>query len=96
MMYTALNQIPGVTCANAQGAFYLLPDVSQYYGKNWSGGTITNSYDMAAYLLETAKIAVVPGASFRAPNCLRLSYSNSMPCLEEGVRRMKEALSVLT
>lgn len=95
MMYNELNKMPGVFCANAEGAFYLLPDVSGYYGCKWEKGMIKDSYDMAAYLLEKAKIAVVPGASFRAPNCLRLSYSNSMESLKEGLSRMKGALAAL-
>lgn len=95
MMFEKLNQIPGVLCANAQGAFYLLPDISNYFGSSWKEGTIRDSFDMAKYLLEQANIAVVPGASFRAPNCLRLSYSNSMDRLEEGLRRMDAALTAL-
>lgn len=95
MMLKRLNAIPGITCADAQGAFYLMPNVSSYYGKQWEKGTITDSIDMADYLLEKAKIAVVAGVSFHAPNHLRLAYSNSMDRLDEGLSRMEEALADL-
>lgn len=95
MMFQKLNEIPGIKCPNAQGAFYLLPDVSAYYGSTWKKGAIKDSHDLADYLLEIAQIAVVPGASFRAPDCLRLSYSNAMERLEEGMDRMKQALCIL-
>lgn len=96
MMFEKLNRIPGVYCANAEGAFYLLPDISSYFGCKWAGGTIKDSHDMAAYLLDAAKIAVVPGDSFRAPGCVRLSYSNSMERLQEGMARMEKALGALS
>ncbi len=95
IMYNRLNAIPGITCSDVNGAFYLLPDISTYYGKQYSGTTIQNSFDLANYLLDQAHVAVVPGASFRAPNSLRLSYSNSMEHLKEGLDRIEEALSYL-
>ena len=94
-MYQMICQIPNVTCPMAQGAFYLLPDVSAYFGKKWGEKVIKDSYDMAAYLLDQAMVAVVPGDSFRAAGCLRLSYSNSMENLQEGVTRIAKALSKL-
>ena len=83
MMYKKLCDIPGITLVSAEGAFYLLPDVSSYFGKTWGKGVIHDSCDMAEYLLEKAKVAVVPGDGFRAPGCLRLSYSNSYEKLSE-------------
>ncbi len=95
MMHSRLKAIPNITCSDANGAFYLLPDISAYYGKRCGSTTIRNSFDMADYLLDQAHIAVVPGASFRAPDCLRLSYSNSMENLQKGLDRFEEALSYL-
>lgn len=95
MMYKKLCEIPGVTLVPATGAFYLLPDVSSYFGKSWENGMIHDSCEMAEYLLEKAKVAVVPGDGFRAPGCLRLSYSNSYEKLSEGIERIKKALAEL-
>ena len=95
MMYERLNRISGVSCSNAQGAFYLLLDISSYLGCKWEGGIIRDSFDMATYLLEKAKVAVVSGDSFRAPNCLRLSYSNSIERIRDGLNRMEIALAEL-
>lgn len=95
MMYKKLCDIPGITLVSAEGAFYLLPDVSSYFGKTWGKGVIHDSCDMAEYLLEKAKVAVVPGDGFRAPGCLRLSYSNSYEKLSEGIERIEEALKEL-
>ena len=94
-MYERLNQIEGITCENSCGAFYLMPDVSAYYGKTNKGQTITNSVEMAGYLLEEAQVAVVPGDGFRAPKNLRLSYSNSMENLMRGLDRIEDALKKL-
>ena len=95
MMYKKLCDIPGITLVSAEGAFYLLPDVSSYFGKTWGKGVIHDSCNMAEYLLEKAKVAVVPGDGFRAPGCLRLSYSNSYEKLSEGIERIEEALKEL-
>lgn len=95
MMYKKLCDIPGITLVSAEGAFYLLPDVSSYFGKTWEKGVIHDSCDMAEYLLEKAKVAVVPGDGFRAPGCLRLSYSNSYEKLSEGIERIEKALKEL-
>lgn len=90
-----LNAMDGITCVNADGAFYLMPNVTSFYGKSYNGKTIRDSFDMADYLLEEARIAVVPGAAFEAPENLRISYSNSMECLIDGMDRMEEALKKL-
>ena len=95
MIYKKLCDIPGITLVSAEGAFYLLPDVSSYFGKTWGKGVIHDSCDMAEYLLEKAKVAVVPGDGFRAPGCLRLSYSNSYEKLSAGIARNEEALKEL-
>lgn len=95
MMGEKLRAIPHVETTDSLGAFYYLPDVSWYFGKKWQGGVIENSIDMATYLLETVKVAVVPGDAFYAPGCLRLSYSNSMENLEKGLDRLASALAAL-
>lgn len=95
VMYERLNRMDGVSCQDSCGAFYLMPDVSSFYGKKSDGKVLNHSVDLAEYLLEEAQIAVVPGAAFRAPDYLRLSYSNSMENLMRGLDRMEEALKKL-
>lgn len=94
-MCRRLNEMEGITCMGAEGAFYLMPDVSSFYGKKYGLREISNSVGMADYLLDEARVAVVPGDGFRAPANLRLSYSNSMENLMRGLDRMEEALQKL-
>ncbi len=94
-LLTALRAIPGVTCADVQGAFYLFPNVSAYYGKEGPSGRIENGLDLCNYLLDEAAISIVPGSAFEAPEYLRLSYALSMEQMLEGVRRMRDALEKL-
>lgn len=94
-LFDRLSRMRGVSCANAKGAFYLLPDVSSYYGRRHGSREIQNSVDLAAYLLEEAHIAVVPGEAFRAPRNIRVSYSNSLAKLALGMDRMEAALARL-
>lgn len=92
-----LNEMDGVTCVDADGAFYLMPNISSFFGKQTPDGKIIkDSMDVASYILEDAKVAVVPGAAFEAPNNLRISYSNSMENLEKGMNLMEEALRKLS
>ncbi|MBP8980114.1 MAG: pyridoxal phosphate-dependent aminotransferase [Syntrophobacterales bacterium] len=95
VIVAALNRIPGVSCRNPQGAFYVFPNVAQLYGRTGRGMKIANSSDLAAYLLEEANVAVVPGADFGADSYIRLSYATSLPLIEEGVRRIAGAVSRL-
>lgn len=90
-----INAIDGVHCATPKGAFYLLPDVSSYLGKSYGGTTINNAIDLAAFLLDKAQIALVPGEAFNAPGKIRISYSNSMENLAKAIDRMEEALLLL-
>lgn len=87
----ALNALPGICCADPDGAFYVFPDVSAHYGS----GAITNSQTFADYLLDEARVAVVPGSGFGADKFVRISYATSMDRLHEGVRRMDAALRKL-
>jgi aspartate aminotransferase len=88
----ALNALPGIRCADPDGAFYVFPDVSAHFGK----GDITNSQSFADYLLDEARVAVVPGSGFGADAFVRISYATSMERLHEGVRRMDAALRRLS
>lgn len=90
-----LNSIKGITCVNARGAFYLMPNITSFYGKSYNGKTIQSSFDVADYLLEEAKVAVMPGGAFEAPDNLRISYSNSMENLIESMNRIEAALDKL-
>ncbi len=84
----ALDALPGVCCADPDGAFYVFPDVSAHFGK----AGITDSQSFADFLLDEARVAVVPGAGFGADSYIRVSYATSMERLHEGVRRMDAAL----
>jgi aspartate aminotransferase len=90
-----INTMENIHCSTPEGAFYVMPNVSYYYGKTYKDITVNNSMDMANYLLEEGKIAVVTGAAFEAPDNIRISYSNSMDNIIEGMNRLEEALSKL-
>ncbi len=90
-----LNAMPGISCLSPQGAFYVFPNVSGMYGKHYAGTIIRNSTDFTTYLLETARIAVVPGVEFGSDAHIRLSYATSMSNIEKGMDRMAEAVRQL-
>lgn len=90
-----LNEMEGITCSIPNGAFYVMPNIKNFYGKKYKNYVIKNSMDMSNYLLEECRIAVVTGAAFEAPDNLRLSYSNSMENIKEGMDRMEIALKNL-
>jgi aspartate aminotransferase len=97
VMVARLREIPGVTCVEPKGAFYAFPDLSAFVGrKTPEGKTIENDVQLCEWLIEAAKVAVVMGSAFGAPGFVRLSYATSMKNVEEGVRRMAEALPKLT
>ncbi|UQZ88439.1 aspartate aminotransferase [Deltaproteobacteria bacterium Smac51] len=90
-----LAEIPNVTCPVPQGAFYVFPDVSAYFGKK-DGNTVLNTSDeLAAYLLEKAEAAIVPGTGFGDDKTLRVSYAVSDEDIKRGLGRVKEALLAL-
>ena len=91
-----LNAIPGVSCPTPVGAFYAFPRVSPIYGKSFKGKQIKGSADLAAYLLEEAKVAVVSGDAFGADEYIRLSYATSMAAIEKGLDRIEKAVSELS
>lgn len=86
----ALNKLPGVTCAASDGTFYAFPDFS---GAIAAMDGVESCTDLAAKLLETAEVALVPGSAFGAPGCLRLSFATGMDTLKEAIRRIEQALS---
>lgn len=87
-----LNAIPGVSCFKSTGAFYVFPNFSGVYGKSFNGKKITNSTEFAAYLLEEAKVALVPGVAFGADKYARLSYAVSMENIKKGLDRIETAI----
>lgn len=92
----ALNGIPGVSCLNPQGAFYVFPDFSGVFGRSFKGKCISTSTDLAAYLLDGANVAVVPGIEFGHDAFIRLSYATSMKLIQTGMERVREAVMNLT
>ncbi len=90
-----VKDIPGVICPEPEGAFYIFPDVSYYYGKSDGETTVNNSGDFAMYILNTAHVSSVMGEAFGEPNCVRFSFANSMEKIEEGWSRIKAALAKL-
>ena len=90
-----LNAIPGVVCPKPNGAFYVFPDVSAYYGKTYKSKVIGDSVDLTGMLLEEFKVATVPGSGFGSPNHIRLSYACSMANIDKGLDRMAEGLAAL-
>ena len=93
MILELLNQIEGIKTNVAQGAFYVFPDISYYFGKTIKGTKVENASDFAMLLLEKANVATVTGEAFGAPNCIRISYAASQADLKEAVRRIAELLS---
>ena len=90
-----LKEIPGLVTPVPDGAFYIFPDVSSYFGKSNGSTTVSSSGDMSLYLLSEALVSTVAGAPFGAPNCIRLSYAASEEDLVKAVGRIKEALAKL-
>jgi aspartate aminotransferase len=87
-----LTAIPGVTCLNPQGAFYVFPNVGSYYGRSFGEKVIRSSAEMATYLLDEANVALVPGGDFGHDDHIRISYATSMEQIEKGVERIRLAL----
>jgi aspartate aminotransferase len=90
-----VKSVPGFKCFEPQGAFYVFPDVSYYYGKSNVTETIKNAADFSMYLLNTAHVSSVMGDAFGEPNCVRFSFANSMPNIEKAWVRIKDALAKL-
>ena len=95
LIVSLAKEIPGMKVLEPQGAFYLFPDVSAYFGKQYNGQTIHNADDVVTYLLTEAHVALVSGSAFGEDNCIRFSYATSEELIIEAMRRVKEALAKL-
>ena len=88
-----LNDIEGFECNEPEGAFYVFPNISHYFGKTLNGTTINNASDFALYILEQANVATVTGEAFGNPNCIRISSAASQDQIKEALARIKKAVS---
>ena len=95
LIVSLAKEIPGMKVLEPQGAFYLFPDVSAYFGKQYNGQTVENANDLVTYLLQEAHVALVSGSAFGEDNCIRFSYATSETLITEAMRRVKEALAKL-
>lgn len=91
-VYERLCAMPDITCTKPYGAFYMLVDVEKYFGKRYGEKVIENASDLTEYLMEEAKVSVVPGDAYHIPGKIRISYSNSMENLEAGMDGIETAL----
>ncbi|TAH09323.1 MAG: pyridoxal phosphate-dependent aminotransferase [Sphingobacteriia bacterium] len=90
-----VKAIPGFKCFEPEGAFYVFPDVSAYYGKSNGTETISNAAEFSMYILNTAHVSSVMGDAFGEPNCVRFSFANNMANIEKAWARIAEALAKL-
>ena len=90
-----IKDIPGFKCFEPEGAFYIFPDVSYYFGKTDGENTISNAADFSMYLLNNAQVSSVMGLAFGEPNCVRFSFANNMTNIEKAWERIKIALGKL-
>ncbi|MGB1040872.1 MAG: pyridoxal phosphate-dependent aminotransferase [Flavobacteriales bacterium] len=95
LVVETLNQIPGVQCNNPDGAFYVYPDVSSYFGKSYENNTISNASELAMFILEEGRVSLVTGEAFGSSNTVRISYASSKEKLIEAMNRIKNTLSLL-
>ena len=93
LILSLLNDIDGFKCNTPDGAFYVFPDVSYFFGKTIGGYKINNASDMSLFLLDKALVATVTGDAFGDPNCIRISYAASQDQLIEAIKRIKKAVS---
>ena len=95
LMLSMLNEVPGIKTNTPKGAFYIFPDISHYFGMSNESTVIKDSNDFCMYLLNDAHVALVAGAAFGTPNCVRISYAASEENLIEAVNRIKASLAKL-
>jgi aspartate aminotransferase len=93
LILNLLNEIDGFKSNEPEGAFYVFPDVSTYFGKTIKGTTINNATDMSMFLLQEALVATVTGEAFGNPDCIRISYAASEENIEEAIKRIKDVLN---
>jgi aspartate aminotransferase len=87
-----ISEVPGWSVAEPDGAFYVFPKVDAYFGKTDGQQVIENADDFCMYLLNTAHVSTVTGRAFGSPECIRLSFANSMEKIETAYQRIKDAL----
>ena len=92
-MDNLLNDIKGFETNVPEGAFYVFPNVSYFFGKTLRGKTIKNATDFSLYLLEEALVATVTGDAFGNPDCIRISYAASQEQIVEAIKRIREVVS---
>ena len=90
-----INEIPGIRCSEPEGAFYIFPEVDHYFGKRNGEFIIKDASDLCMYLLNDAHVSTVTGNAFGNDNCIRISFANNMKNIENGFKRIKEALQKL-
>lgn len=95
LVVEGFNSIEGVECNNPKGAFYIFPDVSSFFGKSFEGKTINNASELAMFILEQGKVALVTGEAFGSDTTIRVSYAASKENLIAAISRIKNALSLL-
>ena len=93
LILNLLSEIPGLKLNEPDGAFYVFPDISAYFGKKMKGKTINDANDFALFLLEEANVATVTGDAFGNPDCIRISYAASVENIKEAVKRIANALA---
>ena len=93
LILSLFNDIDGFKCNTPDGAFYVFPDISYFFGKTIDGYKINNASDMSLFLLDRALVATVTGDAFGDPNCIRISYAASQDQLIEAIKRIKKAVS---
>ncbi|MFT7612780.1 MAG: aspartate aminotransferase [Parvicellaceae bacterium] len=96
LVLSRLEKIEGVKTNLPPGAFYVFPDISHYFGTSGNGMSVNNASDMSLYLLEAANVALVTGAAFGDPDCIRISYAASEEILTEALNRIEKALNELS
>lgn len=94
-IFEALQNIPGLHVNLPDGAFYMFPNVSGFFGKQYEGERIENADDLCMFLLHKANVSVVSGAAFEQPQCIRISYATGLDRIREGMKRMTEWLAKL-
>ncbi len=95
LVYGYMSKIKGVNVNLPEGAFYIFPDVSSFFGRTYGNMKIQSAQDITLYLLEVAHVALVPGCAFGEPNCIRISYATSDDMLIKAMERLSVALNAL-
>ncbi|MCH8271633.1 MAG: pyridoxal phosphate-dependent aminotransferase [Candidatus Marinimicrobia bacterium] len=95
VVYEGLSKLPGIEVNKPEGSFFIFPDVSSFYGKSVNGQSINGSVEFAEFLIEHAKVIVIPGEAFGSDNNVRISFAAPKKEIEKGIKRIGEALSLL-